>query len=384
VTPVPSAPPNSWWTVDELAVGATGGLALYYRVGRRKPIRDDEGRWLRDAAGRNALEAFGALPLKNMLRRLREVEEAWLATDQAVRARMLEADPDHLQERWLKALAELTAFVRRFGPLGFAWAQTFEVTNPEADRALGPAKPRRRWQAVLPTPGVSLGRVRQIRSEPRSPWTDRVAIGDDSVPHDFLGADKGPLMGHHDDLWRAIRLVSVLGDENPDPFAIRDAAGALPRAEGYDIRDKGVRDPVDVRWIEAMRTPSHSRLRGWSPFEDHPTKVKWTIAGKLILADYLTAQLAWTRIEAGLDSTGIIRTRWTPGSLLEIIYLQLLEHVEERLSFGIGTCERCAGPILRTRVAEGTRNRSHRGCAAVVRKRRQRERERLAATRGRS
>jgi hypothetical protein len=355
----------------------TGGVALYYRLGKREPIHDLDGRWLRDTAGRTALEAFGALPVGKIQRRLKQLEETWAALDAADRASLLDAEPDRLQRLALEALEEVVALVRMFGPFGFAWPRTFEVSNPVADRALGPAEPRRRWEVVMPSPGIASARVSELYSERESPWADRVAVGDGALRPDLIWGPRG-LEGHRDDLWRALRLVQVLGEEAPNPFAIRNAAGDLPRAQGYDIRDHGPRDPVDARWAEAMRLPPSAR-RGWSPFDVHSTSVDWVVAGKLMLAEYLTGQLASSRTGVGLDQSGRLRTRWIPGSLLEIIYLQLLEHVEHRLSFGVGTCERCGGPILRTRMAAGTRNRSHRGCAPVIRKRRQRERERLAA-----
>jgi len=127
-----------------------------------------------------------------------------------------------------------------------------------------------------------------------------------------------------------------------------------------------------------MRSPREMGGRPWAPFREHHTSVKWPTFGRLSLVNYLTRQLAWTTIEAGFDELGRIRTRWTPHSLMEVIYLQLLEHVEERLQFGVGECLLCHGPILRTRLSARTRNRAHRGCAAVLRKRRQRDRERHA------
>ena len=179
-----------------------------------------------------------------------------------------------------------------------------------------------------------------------------------------------------------LELVKVLADDRPNPLHIRAAAGALPRVRGYDVADHGVRDPVDRRWLDVIRPPRGTSARDWSLFEAHPTSVDWPAAGRITLAEYLSEQLAWTRIDVGLDVAGRIRSRWTPRSLLEIIYLRLLEHVEQRLQFGVGECLHCRGPILRTRASERTRNRAHHGCANVLRKRRQRERERQAAAAG--
>jgi hypothetical protein len=373
------AQPNSWWTVEELRVGATGGLALYYRRGPRRPIRDEEGHWLRDAAGRTALEAFGALPLAVMYGRLREVEAAWQAIDLATRGSILERDPQYLQNRWQTGLAELISFVRTFGPLGFEWARTFEVANPEADKVLGPQTPARRWIASLPAPGFGRALVRRLHADPRGSWEDRVDAADMGIEHDFLGGESsGPLASHHEDLMHALRLVAVLAEREPTPHAVRDAAGWIPRRQGFAVEDAGARDPVGIRWSEAIRAPAGRGARPWSPFEEHITAIDWTAAGRMVLADFLSAQLAEVKIEAGLDSYRRFRTRWKPQSLLGLIYLQLLEHVEQRLPFGVGVCLRCGGPILRTRMAEGTRNRAHRGCAAVIRKRRQRERNGVA------
>jgi hypothetical protein len=314
--------------------------------------------------------------------RLSEVEESWLAQSVADREAILERSPEYLQKQWQSALGELVALVRTFGPIGLDWPRTFEVSNPSGDRAAG-GTPGSPWVTVLPSPGFARGRVYRLRVDPGASWVDRVDAGDTGIPHDFLGAEStGPLRGHHEDLISVLRLVGLLAEDKANPHAIRDAAGALPRVKAHDLWDRSVRDPVDVRWAEAVRRPAAIGRPGWSPYDQHVTAIDWWIAGRIELAEFLTSQLAWTRIEAGLDSRGRIRTRWTPRSLIELIYLQLLEHVEDRLHFGIGTCERCGGPILRTRLAEPTRNRCHRGCAAVMRKRRQRERDKSGSTIG--
>jgi hypothetical protein len=374
------APPHSWWTVDEVALGLSGGLALYYRLGPRQPIRDEKGRWVRDPLGRTALEAFGALPLGEMYDRLRSFEEEWRATDTATRAAIVEADPDQVTRQWLDGLGELVAFVKKFGPLGLDWSRTHAVENRDADRALGNAGRHRLWQVVFPTPGFAMPRVVQVTSATGS-WADRIRRGDMVLPHDYLGLQPtGPIWHQRDDLGRVLKLVEVLAEAEPNPHDIRDAAGNLPGFGQYDVRDDGARDPVDLRWRHAMRYPRDIGERPWLPFEEHTTAVKWATAGRLMLAEFLSAQLAWTRIEAGLDGLGRVRTRWTPRSLMELIYLQLLEHVEERLNFGVAWCPNCGGPVLRTRRSELTQNRAHRGCAAVLRKRRERARKREHGT----
>lgn len=363
---------------------------------------------MRDKAGRTALEAFGSLPLGEMYGRLRAGEEAWRATDEATRAAIVAADPGRETQRWLTALTELVTFVSTFGPLGFEWSRTFRVRNGAADRAIDELnhrrtadvmravggsvdeqpfmRPARRWQFVFPSPGFLMSDVREVHAFPGKTWAERVRLGDDALPHDFLGPElSGPLSGHQDDLKRVLDLVNVLSASEPNPHGIREAAGRLPGVAEYDVTDHGDRDPVDVRWRDAMRPARDMAGRRWSPFREHRARVDWTTTGSMMLAEYLSAQLRWTTIEAGLDSSGRIRTRWTPHSLLEIIYLQLLEHVQERLEFGVGQCLHCGGPILRTRLSERTRNKAHRGCAAVLRKRRQREREqRDSANRARS
>jgi hypothetical protein len=380
-------PPNSWWTVEDQAIAMTGGITLYYRRGPRQSLRDDQGRWLRDPAGRTALEAFGSLPLGAMYERLRAGDEAWAALDVEARAAILAADPPRETRRWLEAMAELVQFVRTFGPLGFDWSRRYPVANPEADRALDrldasrgvSSGGARRWQVIFPAPGFTTARV-GLAHHDRGSWEDRIRLGDQSLAHDFLGAEpSGPLWGHQADLRSALNLVNTLAQPDPNPHAMRAAVGALPRVGDFDVSDHGVRDPIDVSWREAIRGP-RADGRPWTPFGVHPTTVDWPTMGRLALSEFLSAQLAWMSIAAGVDSIGRIRTRWTAHSLLEVIYLQLLEHVQERLLFGVGECERCGGPILRTRLSEGTRNRAHRGCAPIVRKRRQRERDRIAAS----
>jgi hypothetical protein len=382
----------------------TGGVTLYYQVGERRPIRVESGKWARDAQGRTALEAFGALPIQAMYDRLAAGTEAWRAESEEARASLLAADPGRESRRWLFAFDELVSFIGTFGPLGFDWSRTFAVKNSMADRALRDLDERRTadtliamgkareaarsaarrssmsrsardWQIAFPGPGYGMSEVRELRTYPGLSWEERVDRGDDALWQDFLGPGQGgPLWHQQDDLGRILDLVRALSSPTPRVDTIRNAIGRLPGSGRYDAKEPATRDPVGLYWQDAMRPRREPGSRVWAPLQDHPTRVDWPTAGRLALAAYLSEQLSWTGIGVGLDPRGAVRGRWTVGSLMEVIYLQLLEHVEERLDFGVGECPICRGPVLNTRRFGPTRNVAHFGCSIVLRKRRERAR----------
>lgn len=361
VTDARIAVPWQWWAVDEVVVGPQ--VTLYYRLGAPRPLRD--GDWLRDERGRVALEAFGALPLPGMYARFRAYRDS-------LRGR----EGVHPEAQLLACLGELVGFVRTFGPLGFDWARSFEVRNPDADRALDDREKRRerfgtrRWRVAFPAVGIAgEPRVSQVRSHPELSWKTRVRWADDALPHDFLGPEAaGPLWWHQDDLRRALRLVDALAGGHRDE--VTDALRGLPGYGTFPVRDSADRPPVDIDWRDAMRTRSAPASGWWAPFEAHPGQVDWLAAGRLGLATFLSAQLAWTQVAVGLDAQARFRSRWIVGSLVEVIYLQLMEHIERRPAFGVGRCGYCRGPILRVRQEQ----RWHRKCANAGRQRRHRGR----------
>lgn len=356
ITEARIAVPYQWWSVDDVAVGPQ--LTLYYRLGERRPLRDDDGHWLRDERGRVALEAFGALPLPSMYERFRAHRDSLKGRE--------DVEPE--QAPMLECLGELVGFVRTFGPLGFNWARTFEVRNPDADRARSVLAEPGRWQVRLPALGeVGLPRVSQLRAHPELPWETRVRWEDDALPQDFLGPlPGGPLCWQQENLHAALRLTNALADGHRD--GVRDALRRIPGYGTFRVRDSADRAPVDIDWRDAMRTPGAPASGWWAPFEVHPGQVDWIAAGHLWLATFLSAQLAWTRVAIGLDAQARFRSRWIVGSLMEVIYLQLVEHVERRLGFGVGWCGYCGGPILRVRQKQ----RWHRKCANAGRVQRHR------------
>ena len=359
----------------------TGGRSL----GEPRPLRDGDGDWLRDEHGRVALEAFGALPLPVMYERFHTYRDSLRGREGA----------EYEQAAMLACLGELVGFVRAFGPLGFDWPRTFEVGNPDADRALdegdmsrwaraGATLDRardilekrrersgsRRWRVRFPGVGeVGLPSVSPVRSHPELSWAERVRRHDDALLYDFLGpVPSGPLWFHQDDLRRALRLVDALA--GGDRQAIREALGRLPGHGMFPVRDSADRAPVDIDWRPAMLTLAAPASGWWMPFEAHPGQVDWIAAGRLGLATFLSAQLAWTQVAVGLDAQARFRSRWIVGSLMEVVYLQLVDHVERRMGFGVGQCGYCGGPILRVRQEQ----RWHRKCANAGRQRRHRGR----------
>lgn len=362
-----------------MAVGPQ--VSLYYRLGKPRPVRGKAADWRRDERGRVALEAFAALPLGAMYQRLREYFESLKGREGV----------EYEQPEMLACLAELVGFVRIFGPLGFDWARTFEVQNRDADRAIDEAERLRLERAGLVVKGridrrgrqgwrvdfsavgeVDLPRVSRRRSYPGLTWAERVGAEDEALPNDYLGPEPtGPLWWHQESLQAALRLADALAGGKW--HVVRQALGRLPGTGTFPVRKSSQRAPVGIYWRDALLLPAAPASGWWAPFEAHPRQVDWIAAGRLGLATFLSHQLAWAQLAIGLDARERFRRHWIVGSLMEVIYLQLLEHVERRSGFGVGQCGYCHGPILRTRHEGGRGNRWHRGCAAAGRKARWRK-----------
>lgn len=114
----PALLPETRRRVDEVVLSA-GGM-LYYRLspGATRPTE------LVDDRGRTVLEAFGALPMKQMS----EDSDAYRVSMRGVEGAAL--DDAHV----LNLIGPLVAFVRTFGPIGLDWSGQFGVRNPEVER----------------------------------------------------------------------------------------------------------------------------------------------------------------------------------------------------------------------------------------------------------
>ena len=363
---LPRFAPGAWWIVEEVALN--GPSTLYYRL---KPSQAKPSA-VRDERGRSALEAFAALPMKAMEDRLRAYGRA-LREDATT-----EWDGAHA----LELVAELVTFVRTFGPIGVGWGGDFGVQNNEADRlqreidtahwvALGidpgsvsSTEPSSFWRASFWGHGPGRGalpRVERRYWHPNEPWSERVRLGDEGLPCDG---------------W------SSLADEYKDLNLTLELAEAIAQGDQFGCRRataKFVGENTDF-WVGAPRplTTDYGRaLNGIRPASGHVKlfalpdhQVDWVVLGKSLVADLITRQIDFAMPAVDLSADEGFAVRWRATSVLEVIYLQLLEHVRHRSSFGIGRCEACGGPILRTRHLGGTGNRWHSGCGSRGRVRR--------------
>jgi hypothetical protein len=394
--------------VSEVAVGKSGGIALYYRLGDPTPLRDRR-QWRPDDRGRTALEAFTALPLAEMYRRLQAGDAEWRAIPEPERAAALKANPDRESARWLAAFRELVSFVVTFGPLGLDWSRRFEVEVPQADaleRRLGEMErrelegglgrkagtelsqrfsirgdistrvevaPHQLWELRFPDVGeAGVPQVRKQRSWPDLPWADRLARGDDSLPHDFLGpVNAGPLYFALDSLRHALALADALAAE--DGAQAQGALRGYPWLAALDFHAPAAPpwDSLTRDWRTAVSGPVWDRN---TPWKIDAGRVDWLTIGRMVLAATLTQQLWWAAPRIGFGPRDTFTQGWRVGSLMEVIYFQLLEHVLERVPLGLGIaeCGYCGGAVLKVR--RGQRWHSS-ACANAGRQRRYRERQ---------
>jgi hypothetical protein len=353
----------AWWAVTDMTVNPAGGLYYVLRDRAQRPAE------VRDDRRRTVLEAFASLPMDAMGTRLLEYRRSLKGVEGAA----------FQQEPALTALAEFHSFVRTFGPIGIGWGTRFEVRNPEADRLKRHAE-MDQWQALgrdlsrfgmwstsgrtefstVDFWGHGPGRralspaVHRSRSFGDLPWAERVRLGDNDLPHDFWPA----IAEEQRDLVRTLELVEAIARQ--DRFECRRAVRAFASSDDPELRIDSA-SPSGVGLGAALQSPPPSngvvRL-----FRLPEHQVDWILVGKITLADLIARQLDFAMPMVGVAPTTRLRFRLDTTSLLEVIYLELLEHVTAREGFGVGRCGYCKGQILRTRRAGGTGNRWHAGC----------------------
>ena len=353
--------PGAWWIVEEVALSPA--LGLTYRLGRRDARPAER----RDSRGRSVLEAFASLPMEQMAARLEEYRA--LGRDRPGSA--------WEQEPALAAIDELVGFVKHFGPIGVGWGAEFGIHNPEADRlereleqarftALGfdpaaaggladPGEPRF-WTVSFwghgPGRGAIPSAIRQA-TYPKLAWSERIRLDDPGLPHDYWLQ----IVDEYVALGRTLTLVEAIA--RADWIACRNAIRAFAPNE-------------DVTWRLSARAPKgFDRASAFNPnragtevkpFRLPEHEVDWVLLGTFVLADLISRQIDFAMPLVAVSASAQIEARPQGTSLLELVYLELLEHVQLRPDFGVGQCRGCGGPILRTRRPGKTGNGWHKGC----------------------
>jgi hypothetical protein len=204
--------------------------------------------------------------------------------------------------------------------------------------------------------------VERARTFQGLPWKERVALGDDRLDYDDLAlTEAGPLRVAHTDLGRALRLVEALSrGKAPE---INKALADFQQQRPLWVGERPADSFMAPDWRAVVRGPTPAD--GWlMPFEDHSTRIDWPKFGLQFLTKYLHDRLVETSIGVGLKD-GRLALGWMVGSLLDVIHLQLFDHLQRRAEFGVGKCDYCGAPILRVRHEQHW----HSGCAPAGRQR---------------
>jgi hypothetical protein len=349
--------------VDEVALSS--GLNLYYRLTTRAGRPTEQV----DRLKRRVLEAFGALPMDRMSQDI----DAYRLSLRGVEG--AEWDAAHAST----LITPLVEFVRTFGPIGIGWGGEFGVKNPVAARLRRDADRERLKRMGIDAEGEtgrrSLGSefwtvsfwghapgrgavpdVRQRFWYPDQPWATRLRYEDEGIPHDFWPR----IVDEHRDLIATLELVEAIARR--DQFRCRDAARVFHPGDNAEFW-VGEPNPMRPSYGRAVRGSVPSS--GWLALFRVPThRVDWVVLGRGMLADLIARQIDFAMPLVDVSDDEVLGVRWQAKSVLEAVYLQLLDHVRRREAFGIGHCGDCEGPIMRTKPPGVTGNQWHQGCQA--------------------
>ena len=353
--------PETRRRVEEVVLGASG--TIYYRLspGTARPTE------LVDDRGRTVLEAFGALPMQQMSEDIDAYRVSMVGVEGA------EWDADQVRN----LVGPLVAFLRTFGPIGIGWGGQFGVRNPEVERlerdlerlrvarmGIDPATTTGRkrlgsdfWTASFwgHAPGRdAVPAVRRRVSFPGRSWDERIRLEDDGIPHDFWPQ----IVDEHQDLTRTLELVEAIARR--DRFGCKRAVRLFVPDDGAEFW-VGPPAPLRPSFREVAQgfRPSSGRLAVYQ-VPDH--QIDWIALGRRMVADLIARQIDFAMPLVDVAPDERLRVRFQARSVLEAVYLRLLDHVQYREGFGIGRCGSCDGPILRTRRPGKTGNQWHRGC----------------------
>jgi hypothetical protein len=197
--------------------------------------------------------------------------------------------------------------------------------------------------------------VRRKTYYPRMTFIERIRLGDDALPRDAWAA----LVDEQADLLTALRITDAIARN--DQGACRDLAGSV-LGESTEFWT-GAPDRFDPDYGRSYRTPRWTDEDRVPLFARRFSEVDWVELARQALAGLIRRQIDFA-VPSVFWADGMYVVGWRPTSLIEAMYLELLEHLRRRPAFGVSFCERCGGPILRTRKPGPTGNRWHRRCQA--------------------
>lgn len=339
--------PTAWWKATTTVLRGQSDPEIVYLVepGSAAPLDRV------DRRGRKVIEAFTALPLGR-------ISEA-LTTYWAQRRRR--PSLQRAQGPLSRAARPLIDFVETFGPVGVAWGAELAVRNPAAPRLQGEGSTAG-WVADMR--GLGPGRFGRGLVTPTR-WMPSESDIWTRLEHDSsLRSDRlADLLLEQEDLIAALRLAELLRTRGSER-QVRDAVRAAVRGNRDQVQRLNLNRSSP--WPRALRDPLRGRAE-LQPFGRDAAWINWPEYGRIALAELITRQLNWLQVRAEATSTGRWARTVRPTSLMELIYLQLLEQLERRARFGFAWCPTCGGALLRTRERDVTRNRRHRGCGTVAR-----------------
>ena len=354
---------------------------LLYEPGRTQPTRVGNG-WRTDDCSRAAIEAFTALRLDLLADAISE------------RLARLRPRKRPISDTWdLAGGNELRDFLMTFGPLFGGTGATFPVRNPRAESYEQQAAEAKLALAVWRDSGHDPSLLRRRRRTRQwmvsfEGWAQgRHGSSPDvtEVPPDYGSCEPLPrLQLAQRFLATAVDLADALANaqhwtsERAERDRVRDlflanGGGGTMTLDGTTRWRRVIRDiPDGIRRVAFSEAGASAVEEESTAQSARPWAVDWLLAGRMVLADMIGRHVQWAQLYLRVDDVGSLTSEWHARSLEEIMYVQLLEHVQrlprkhliELPYWPLPRCGYCDGVILGRhprKPASRFGNRWHRG-----------------------
>ena len=340
--------PTGWWEAEAVVIrGGTEPELVYLLSGiGLNPLQ------IQDTRRRRLIEAFTALPLTATAEAVRDY---WRTRKRAV-------DLFRAQAELRRRALDLVLFVETFGPFGMDWEAQLPLRDPTRGTALDPVGRPYIWIADFGGLGAGRfgwGALRRVMSPPENAdLIDRLRA-DPTAKSDRLDM----LLSVQQDLVSTLRLAKLVLDQGSD----KELQSACRAATHATSKFKLTLDlPKSSPWHRALRG-EYAHRATLEPFGDDLTFILWPEFARLTLSELITRQLGWLHLRVEVLPDGRFVRSVRPTSLVEFMYLQLLERLEQRRQLGIDWCTVCGGVRLPRRRRDLGKEPRHPGCGNVAR-----------------